>query len=93
MSLASEHKPYAEGSNRGTGGYDQLTNLSRMLFTDRIRPLGLPAEIYALLYAPSAYPLEVRLLKHRINGHLEYRVGGYLTEEPLGLIGLELLAL
>lgn len=76
-----------------TGGYDQQTNLSRELFTDRIRILGLLAEIYALWYAPSAYPLEVRLLEHRINGHLEYRVGGYLTEEPLGLIGLELLAL
>ena len=80
IALVTEHKHYAEGSNRGTGGYDQLTNLSRELFTDRIRILGLLAEVYALLYAPSAYPLEVRLLEHRINGHLEYRVGGYLTE-------------
>ena len=77
----------------GMGGYDQLTNLRRELFTDRIRILGLLAEVYALRYAPSAYPLEVRLLKYRINGHLEYRVGGYLTEESLGLIGLELLGL
>ena len=77
----------------GMGGYDQLTNLRRELFTDRIRILGLLAEVYALRHIPSAYPLEVRLLKHRINGHLEYCIGGYLTEEPLGLIGLELLAL
>jgi hypothetical protein len=67
--------------------------LSRELFTDRIRILGLLAEVYALRYAPSAYPLEVRLLKYRINGRLEYCIGGYLTEESLGLIGLELRAL
>ena len=68
-------------------------NLSSELFTDGIRILGLLAEVYAPRYIPSAYPLEVRLLKHRINGHLEYCIGGYLTEEPLGLIGLELFAL
>ena len=77
----------------GMGGYDQLTNLRRELFTDRIRALGLLAEVCALRYAPSAYPLEVRLLEHRINGHLEHSIGGHLTEEPLGLIGLELFAL
>ena len=76
-----------------TGGYDQLTNQSSELFTDRIRTLGLLAEVYALRYTPSAYPLEVRLLEHRINGHLEHSIGGHLTEEPLGLIGLELFAL